>query len=86
MPTAAERNASGDYPGRLSPGQSPGRESFSDSVSVSEPRPSLTLRTAEEVRFERPKTRVLEMVESFEGRSRESSPSKSPKSTGTWWI
>ncbi|KAF5497892.1 hypothetical protein CGCS363_v008403 [Colletotrichum siamense] len=41
----------------------------------SEPRPSLTLRTAEVVSVARPKTRVLEMVENFETKSRESSPS-----------
>ncbi|TDZ22829.1 hypothetical protein Cob_v004430 [Colletotrichum orbiculare MAFF 240422] len=41
----------------------------------SEPRPSLTLRTAEVVSVARPRTRVLRMVESFESRSRESSPS-----------
>ncbi|WYZ46264.1 hypothetical protein EsH8_IX_000489 [Colletotrichum jinshuiense] len=40
-----------------------------------EPRPSLTLRTAEVVSVARPRTRVLKMVESFESRSRESSPS-----------
>ncbi|OBR02812.1 hypothetical protein CH63R_14038 [Colletotrichum higginsianum IMI 349063] len=40
-----------------------------------EPRPSLTLRTAEVVSVARPKTRVLKMVESFESRSREGSPS-----------
>ncbi|KAK1995771.1 hypothetical protein LX36DRAFT_149517 [Colletotrichum falcatum] len=40
-----------------------------------EPRPSLTLRTAEVVSVARPKTRVLRMVESFESRSREGSPS-----------
>ncbi|EFQ31001.1 hypothetical protein CGRA01v4_08562 [Colletotrichum graminicola] len=40
-----------------------------------EPRPSLTLRTAEVVSVSRPKTRVLRMVESFESRSREGSPS-----------
>ncbi|KAF6833517.1 hypothetical protein CMUS01_06536 [Colletotrichum musicola] len=40
----------------------------------SEPRPSLTLRTAEVVSVARPRTRVLEMVENIE-RSRESSPS-----------
>ncbi|KAK1533044.1 uncharacterized protein CCOS01_05027 [Colletotrichum costaricense] len=40
-----------------------------------EPRPSLTLRTAEVVSVARPRTRVLEMVESFESRSRETSPS-----------
>ncbi|KAM0273966.1 hypothetical protein ACHAQH_008086 [Verticillium albo-atrum] len=44
-------------------------------ISESEPRPSLTLRTAEAVRIERPRTRVLKMVESFEGKSREGSPS-----------
>ncbi|KAF3360062.1 Glutamine amidotransferase subunit pdxT [Verticillium dahliae VDG1] len=44
-------------------------------ISESEPRPSLTLRTAEAVRIERPKTRVLRMVESFEVKSREGSPS-----------
>ncbi|OHE94717.1 hypothetical protein CORC01_09934 [Colletotrichum orchidophilum] len=47
----------------------PSRE---DSV---EPRPLLTLRTAEVVSVARPRTRVLEMVESFESRSRETSPS-----------
>ncbi|KAM0328168.1 hypothetical protein ACHAQA_005575 [Verticillium albo-atrum] len=46
-------------------------------ISESEPRPSLTLRTAEAVRIERPRTRVLRMVESFEGKSREGSPSPS---------
>jgi hypothetical protein len=39
---------------------------------------SATLHTAETVRLERPKTRVLEMVESIESRSRESSPAGSP--------
>lgn len=34
--------------------------------------------TAEEVRYERPKSRVLAMVEQFEGRSRSNSPSPSP--------
>jgi len=34
-----------------------------------------TLHTAEAIRLERPRTRVLAMVESFESRSREGSPS-----------
>ncbi|KAH6685712.1 hypothetical protein F5X68DRAFT_16516 [Plectosphaerella plurivora] len=66
---------------RLSPQPSPRADSFADDVSVgvSEPRPSLTLHTAEAVRFERPRTRVLDMVENFETKSRESSPGKSPR-------
>ncbi|KAF9873249.1 hypothetical protein CkaCkLH20_09412 [Colletotrichum karsti] len=40
-----------------------------------EPRPSLTLRTAEVVSVARPRTRVLKMVENIETKSRESSPS-----------
>ncbi|KAH7353455.1 hypothetical protein B0T11DRAFT_320459 [Plectosphaerella cucumerina] len=59
---------------RLSPQPSPRADSFADDVS--EPRPSLTIHTAEAVRFERPRTRVLDMVENFETRSRESSPGK----------
>ncbi|KAK4125912.1 hypothetical protein N657DRAFT_662292 [Parathielavia appendiculata] len=39
---------------------------------------SATLHTAETVRLERPKTRVLEIVESIESRSWESSPAGSP--------
>jgi hypothetical protein len=49
----------------------------SSSLRVSSIR-SATLHTAETVRLERPKTRVLEMVESIESRSRESSPAGSP--------
>jgi hypothetical protein len=42
---------------------------------------STTLHTAEAVRLERPRTRVLEMVETFETRSREGSPGGSPSSS-----
>ncbi|KAH6855832.1 hypothetical protein B0I37DRAFT_350969 [Chaetomium sp. MPI-CAGE-AT-0009] len=42
---------------------------------------STTLRTAEAVRLERPRTRVLDMVESLETRSREGSRSGSPASS-----
>ncbi|AEO70759.1 uncharacterized protein THITE_2122489 [Thermothielavioides terrestris NRRL 8126] len=38
-----------------------------------------TLLTAEEVRMERPRTRVREMVESIESRSRDGSPASSPE-------
>lgn len=50
--------------------ESPGRRSFSPGVPM----------RAEEVRFERPRTRVLEMVEGIEERSRSNSPTKSKSS------
>ncbi|KAL1879822.1 hypothetical protein Daus18300_001660 [Diaporthe australafricana] len=37
---------------------------------------SPVVRTAEEVRYERPRTRVLDMIESFESRSKSSSPER----------
>lgn len=46
--------------------ESPGRRSFSPGVPM----------TAEEVRYERPRTRVQEMIEHIEERSRSSSPAK----------
>ncbi|OLN97364.1 hypothetical protein CCHL11_01055 [Colletotrichum chlorophyti] len=51
------------------------RDRLIPSRDESEPRPSLTLRTAEVMSVARPRTRVLEMVENFETRSRENSPS-----------
>lgn len=51
--------------------EAPGRRSFSPGVPM----------RAEEVRFERPRTRVLEMVEGIEERSRSSSPTKSKASS-----
>ncbi|KAK3906325.1 hypothetical protein C8A05DRAFT_11923 [Staphylotrichum tortipilum] len=55
-------------PGRTSPSPSARTSSFTTTNTT-------TLHTAEAVRLERPRTRVLAMVESFESRSREGSPS-----------
>ncbi|KAL0933283.1 uncharacterized protein CTRU02_212246 [Colletotrichum truncatum] len=60
----------------LPPPRDDDSNSLRPSRDESEPRPSLTLRTAEVVSVARPRTRVLEMVESIE-RSRESSPEMS---------
>lgn len=51
----------------------PGSETSEDSRRRSI---SPVLRTAEQVRYERPRTRVLDMVESFESRSKSSSPER----------
>ncbi|KAG8167123.1 hypothetical protein KVR01_002812 [Diaporthe batatas] len=53
--------------------QPPGSETSEDSRRRSI---SPVLRTAETVRIERPRTRVLDMVESFESRSKSSSPER----------
>ncbi|KAL2754254.1 hypothetical protein ACRALDRAFT_1081365 [Sodiomyces alcalophilus JCM 7366] len=78
----ARRGSSGS--GGTSMGDvSPGAESFGDdggSSITGDGRHSATIHTAEAVRFARPRTKVLEMVETFETKSRESSPSKSVRS------
>ncbi|CAI4216961.1 unnamed protein product [Parascedosporium putredinis] len=52
----------------------PQRSTMRDTTSLRE---SELLYTADMMRFEKPKTKVLEMVESIEGRSREGSPRRS---------
>lgn len=67
---AADRRSTATL--ELPRGVSPSSSVRADSIN------STTLHTAEAVRLERPRTRVLAMVESFETRSREGSPSGSP--------
>jgi hypothetical protein len=56
----------------------PGSETSEDSRRRSI---SPVLRTAEQVRYERPRTHVLNMIESFENRSKSSSPERSTPDT-----
>lgn len=75
--TRRERILQGKQPERpsllLKVPQPPASETSEDSRRRSI---SPVVRTAEEVRYERPRTRVLDMVESFESRSQNSSPER----------
>ncbi|KAM7199922.1 hypothetical protein V8F20_005571 [Naviculisporaceae sp. PSN 640] len=78
--TASRRNSSTTATSHKGVSEGAGEGAHSES-GVS-PSPSMrsihTIHTAEMVRLERPRTRVLEMVESIESKSRDGSPSGSP--------